>query len=337
MLFVPASASHACYQCVQVHVLPQRLQLFRILSRGSRPTLPTLLWIWSRKPQIYLESSDSLTSHLILYQAARACNHSRHLSRLRRAPRQALDSMLPPMSRLQYNQISELQDPTQSRRTPSPKPAPTPRACAYVPSQKAPQRSSTKLHFARTWPGILVEFRDSSIDFGGAPCYVRIVFDTTATTLRDKSSKAIRVGITTTAVTMLANLETDRARAAALEAQILDLEHALSALRIEKAPVQERLDSYKYPVLTLPNGIVSEIFVHFLLAYHHCGEKSRQIFSYASVGDVGPLRFPLSLYGERCPVLWPKHNLTWQRLGFADPATALFRSEWTKNQPSTTW
>ncbi|KAJ7917683.1 hypothetical protein B0H13DRAFT_319864 [Mycena leptocephala] len=30
---------------------------------------------------------------------------------------------------------------------------------------------------------------------------------------------------------------------------------------------QERLDSYKYPVLTLPNEIISEIFFHFLPAY----------------------------------------------------------------------
>jgi hypothetical protein len=44
-------------------------------------------------------------------------------------------------------------------------------------------------------------------------------------------------------------LEADRAVVAGLEAQILDLERSLSALRIEKALVQERLDSYKYPVL----------------------------------------------------------------------------------------
>jgi hypothetical protein len=69
---------------------------------------------------------------------------------------------------------------------------------------------------------------------------------------------------------MLPALEVDRIRVADLEAQILDLERSISALRIEKVLVQERLDSYKYPVLTLPNEIVSEIFVHFLPVYPLC-------------------------------------------------------------------
>ncbi|KAJ6562476.1 hypothetical protein B0H19DRAFT_98392 [Mycena capillaripes] len=69
---------------------------------------------------------------------------------------------------------------------------------------------------------------------------------------------------------MLADLEADRARVADLEAQILDLERSLSALRTEKLQVQQRLDSYKYPVLTLPNEIVSEIFINFLPFYPLC-------------------------------------------------------------------
>jgi hypothetical protein len=69
---------------------------------------------------------------------------------------------------------------------------------------------------------------------------------------------------------MLANLEADRARIADLETQILHLERSLSALREEKIIAQERLDSYKYPVLTLPNEIVSDIFIHFLPAYPLC-------------------------------------------------------------------
>jgi hypothetical protein len=66
---------------------------------------------------------------------------------------------------------------------------------------------------------------------------------------------------------MLATLEADRARVADLEAQISYLERSLSALRIEKTLVQERLDSYKYPVLELPNEIVSDIFMQFLPPY----------------------------------------------------------------------
>ncbi|KAJ6464501.1 hypothetical protein C8R45DRAFT_1024212 [Mycena sanguinolenta] len=61
---------------------------------------------------------------------------------------------------------------------------------------------------------------------------------------------------------MLIALAADRVRVAALEAQILDLENSLSALRLEQAQVQSRLDAYKYPVLTLPTEIVTEIFVH---------------------------------------------------------------------------
>ncbi|KAJ7817961.1 hypothetical protein B0H13DRAFT_2456420 [Mycena leptocephala] len=66
---------------------------------------------------------------------------------------------------------------------------------------------------------------------------------------------------------MLPGLEADRARVADLEAQISHLVHSLFAWRKEKMLAQKRLDSYKYPVLTLPNEIVSEIFIHFLPAY----------------------------------------------------------------------
>ncbi|KAJ7841543.1 hypothetical protein B0H13DRAFT_2414683 [Mycena leptocephala] len=68
---------------------------------------------------------------------------------------------------------------------------------------------------------------------------------------------------------MVADLEADRARVADLEAQILhpSPERSVSALREEKNLAQERLDSYKYPVLKLPNEIVSEIFMHFLPTY----------------------------------------------------------------------
>jgi hypothetical protein len=41
-------------------------------------------------------------------------------------------------------------------------------------------------------------------------------------------------------------------------------------LRSEKSAAQERLDSYKYPVLTLPSEIVCNIFIHFLPIYPTC-------------------------------------------------------------------
>ncbi|KAJ6512560.1 hypothetical protein C8R45DRAFT_812130 [Mycena sanguinolenta] len=62
-------------------------------------------------------------------------------------------------------------------------------------------------------------------------------------------------------------MEADRVRLLDLAARIIDLERALSALRAEQAQVQERLDAYKYPALTLPNELTSEIFIHFLPLY----------------------------------------------------------------------
>ncbi|KAJ6457772.1 hypothetical protein C8R47DRAFT_1163928 [Mycena vitilis] len=64
-----------------------------------------------------------------------------------------------------------------------------------------------------------------------------------------------------------AALAADRARIAFLDLRIPELEAALKALQREKHIVQNRLDAYTYPVLSLPNEITSEIFVHFLPAY----------------------------------------------------------------------
>ncbi|KAF7343915.1 F-box domain-containing protein [Mycena venus] len=66
---------------------------------------------------------------------------------------------------------------------------------------------------------------------------------------------------------MRSDMEADRVRFIEIEAQILELERSIFSLRTEQEVVQERLDSYKYPVFTLPNEIISEIFVHFLPTY----------------------------------------------------------------------
>ncbi|KAK7008210.1 F-box domain-containing protein [Favolaschia claudopus] len=65
----------------------------------------------------------------------------------------------------------------------------------------------------------------------------------------------------------VSTLQVEREHMAALEAQIADLERRLAILRDEKALVQDILDAYKYPVLELPNEIVSEIFIHFVPPY----------------------------------------------------------------------
>lgn len=62
-------------------------------------------------------------------------------------------------------------------------------------------------------------------------------------------------------------LSTDLARIAELDSEIEALELLLLPLHEERKQAQARLDAYKYPVLTLPNEIVSEIFTHFLPVY----------------------------------------------------------------------
>ncbi|KAJ7258927.1 hypothetical protein C8J57DRAFT_524224 [Mycena rebaudengoi] len=58
-----------------------------------------------------------------------------------------------------------------------------------------------------------------------------------------------------------------RAHISELDARILALEDSLAAARRERENLQSRLDDYKYPVLTLPVDITTEIFVYFLPDY----------------------------------------------------------------------
>ncbi|KAJ7074036.1 hypothetical protein C8F01DRAFT_1043119 [Mycena amicta] len=62
----------------------------------------------------------------------------------------------------------------------------------------------------------------------------------------------------------------DRTRLSALDAQIEPLKTALDALCAERMLIQDRLDSYTYPVLTLPTEIVSEIFIQYIPIYPAC-------------------------------------------------------------------
>ncbi|KAJ7493172.1 hypothetical protein B0H11DRAFT_951179 [Mycena galericulata] len=62
----------------------------------------------------------------------------------------------------------------------------------------------------------------------------------------------------------------DRARLAKLDAEIDALEILLRTVHTQRKRVKARLDSYKYPVFTLPNEIVSEIFTRVLPVYPLC-------------------------------------------------------------------
>ncbi|KAK7031833.1 F-box domain-containing protein [Favolaschia claudopus] len=73
---------------------------------------------------------------------------------------------------------------------------------------------------------------------------------------------------------MLSHMEQDRAFFAQMEAEILDIEAQMAALVQSRRAVRdaqeliwERLQSYKYPVLSLPNEIVAEIFIHTIPPY----------------------------------------------------------------------
>ncbi|KAF7294130.1 F-box domain-containing protein [Mycena chlorophos] len=62
--------------------------------------------------------------------------------------------------------------------------------------------------------------------------------------------------------------DVERARFRAVEAEISTLEGRLDALRTERAEIQaRRMDTFSFPVLTLPTEIMAEIFTRFLPPY----------------------------------------------------------------------
>ncbi|KAJ7641219.1 hypothetical protein FB45DRAFT_899692 [Roridomyces roridus] len=62
----------------------------------------------------------------------------------------------------------------------------------------------------------------------------------------------------------------DRARIVVIDAEIHRLQEWIRVLQMEQQSCQQRLDAYKYRVLTLPNEITSEIFLHFIPPYPDC-------------------------------------------------------------------
>ncbi|KAK7014307.1 hypothetical protein R3P38DRAFT_3206059 [Favolaschia claudopus] len=125
---------------------------------------------------------------------------------------------------------------------------------------------------------------------------------------------------------MLKSLELDRALLVENDAQILDieaqiselqaqisaLEAAVSVLHAEKQPTQQRLDSYKYPVLTLPNEIVVEIFLDLIPPYP----------------ELPPF---LPRLGDNCPTILTHICHQWREIALTTPA--LWRSIDLRNVP----
>ncbi|KAK7014295.1 F-box domain-containing protein [Favolaschia claudopus] len=67
----------------------------------------------------------------------------------------------------------------------------------------------------------------------------------------------------------------------ALEAQVAAIKSSISLLRAAQRTARQRLRSYKYPVLTLPNEMIAEIFLRFLPLYPDVQPL---------LGDLSPMR-----------------------------------------------
>ncbi|KAK7052174.1 F-box domain-containing protein [Favolaschia claudopus] len=83
-----------------------------------------------------------------------------------------------------------------------------------------------------------------------------------------------------------------------VEEQVTALKDSISVLHASKEPAQQRLDSYKYPVLTLPNELIAEFFLHFLPTYPE----------------------PPLLFGELSPTTLTHTCRQWQEIALTTPA-----------------
>jgi len=99
----------------------------------------------------------------------------------------------------------------------------------------------------------------------------------------------------------------DRARIADIEAEIQKLKRTIRAFRTEQEVIQARLNLYKYPVATLPNEIVSEIFIHFLPVYPVC-PKSQGILSPTVLTHISRKWREIAL---TTPTLWRALSFDW--------------------------
>ncbi|KAJ7073802.1 hypothetical protein C8F01DRAFT_2928 [Mycena amicta] len=82
-------------------------------------------------------------------------------------------------------------------------------------------------------------------------------------------------------VSTTANRAADRARLDKIDEEIVHLKLALQTLYSEREAVQDRLESFTYPVLTLPNEVSLEIFKKYIPSYPECPPL---------VGDASPTK-----------------------------------------------
>ncbi|KAJ6513937.1 hypothetical protein C8R47DRAFT_1190773 [Mycena vitilis] len=103
-----------------------------------------------------------------------------------------------------------------------------------------------------------------------------------------------------------------RARKEEVDAQILQMGLSLQCLKDEGRLLQDLLDAYRYPVLTLPNEIVSEIFLNFLPNYPICPPLIGPL-SPARLCDVCRKWRDIALHTPRLwrAISWPPHINFW--------------------------
>ncbi|KAJ7812238.1 hypothetical protein B0H14DRAFT_2857315, partial [Mycena olivaceomarginata] len=97
-----------------------------------------------------------------------------------------------------------------------------------------------------------------------------------------------------------------RSDLAAVRARIVEIERLIAELRAEQSVAQERLDSYKYPAVNLPNEIISEIFIHFLPIAPFC-PPLRGILSPTALTHICSTWRAIAM---AIPALWTAINLT---------------------------
>ncbi|KAJ7178166.1 hypothetical protein C8R46DRAFT_1076023 [Mycena filopes] len=131
----------------------------------------------------------------------------------------------------------------------------------------------------------------------------------------------------------------DRERLADIAARLLDLERSLRTLSAEKELLeteedllQDRLDAYTYPVLTLPPEVVSEIFVHCLPVYPRRAPDNG-LYSPVALTHICRLWRRIAL---STPSLWRtfKIILRTNDSGRADDANQVRVAEWLRRSGS---
>ncbi|KAJ7138870.1 hypothetical protein C8R46DRAFT_1136422 [Mycena filopes] len=107
-------------------------------------------------------------------------------------------------------------------------------------------------------------------------------------------------------------LDFTRRRIAEVDAEICALKEALSKVKLERKALKQHLFSYKYPVLTLPNEVVSEIFLQTLPEFPSLGGRASPLY----LGHICQRWRDIAL---STPSLWSTMKIVLLPPGFREP------------------